>query len=135
MRPAGKGHSQGDTDSGFRAALQGLLEALPPCCCGRGASRSGCPGPPASLTWGVCSPSHSVLPGAVLNLPGLDPGDMLTGRLAAQGLPGAVPPHLSPASSASHPPHPLLQGRGDWPRPPAVLQWVVQGWMSTQPDP
>ena len=21
------------------------------------------------------------------------------------------------------------------PRPPAVLQWLVQGWMSTQPDP
>lgn len=67
----------------------------------------------------------SLCPPRACTKPDWTPGDTLTGRLAVQGPPGAVLPHLSAASSTSHPLHPLLQGQGGWSRggrPPSLTR-------------
>lgn len=64
------------------------------------------PGLPTSLTWGCPRPISLCPPRGCTNLPDLDPW----GQADWQAFPG--PSHLSPARSASHPPHPLLQGQG-----------------------
>lgn len=79
------------------------------------------PGPPTSLTWGCPRPISLCPPRGCTNLPDLDP----RGHTDRQACPG--PSH--PVRSASHPPHPLLQGRGRLAQclPPCSSGWSRGG--------